>query len=233
MNKLIKIFSFTLVLCLLLTGCASESKNDSAAAEDYAVVQFDVNHWQVTNAEGKQLYWRKDLPGNADLGQDSLSLEGDMEYWDEYMLGMTLDQYFTTPFSDSFTVQTRLPMEGTAGFGVAFYRNGECVQDLYVGGSFEGTATIFADGVIELRGNNHDFAAEITLQNEKFRVEGSGERKVKIYMKNGELAAEGMVGEYVVKKSSSETDDTQGKEISSETRQGSKTDISNNCTVQK
>lgn len=221
MVKLIRFFIPLFILCLLLSACAGDSK----AEEDYAVVSFDTNHWQVTNAEGQVLYWRRNVTNDYDNKEDIYILDGDMENWDEDMVGIIgtlFHKKFTTFFSDSFTVQTRLPMQGYVGsFEVTFYKDGQCVQDLYVGGDYEGTATLCADGTVELQGNFRDFSCIHTFEQDGKRIEleGSGQRRIKIYLEDGDIVAEGMVGEYTI---TNYNLDANGyyEEISSEVRHG-------------
>ena len=108
-----------LVCCLaalaLLGGCRSTEKVEPDTSKDYAIINFSQIHWQITNAGGQEVHWKKDLPENAEIFDDDIleKIEGDMEFWDDRLwggIGIAFRQIFTTPFSDSFTVQTRLPM---------------------------------------------------------------------------------------------------------------------------
>ncbi len=206
----------------LLGGCRSTEKVEPDTSKDYAIINFSQIHWQITNAEGQEVHWRKNLPENAEKINSAFfeGIEGDMELWDEYSLGWSYDKTFTTSFSDSFTVQTRLPMrEHVASFSAEFYKDGQCVQDLYVGGDYEGTATLCADGTVELHGNFKDFSCIYTFEKDgkQIELEGSGKRRIKIYLEDGDIVAEGMTGEYTITEYGGEY---YQEKLSTETRQG-------------
>ncbi len=213
-----------ILVILALTGCAQKedgssedvsSTFDYETAKDYAIIIFDFHHWQVENAEGKEVHWSRH-PTNKYLIP---ILEGDMEH--RGRAGADFWTNFITEYSEHFTVQTRLPMPNdTTHFTAAFYKGGMCVSDLLVSGGFEGTATLFADNSIELNGVNLNFSAEFTVLEEgepqyRYVLSGTGEKQVKLKLVDEEIAAEGMVGEYTVTKYNSE-----GEEISVETFQG-------------
>ncbi len=215
MDTFLKLCSCLLILCILLTGCSTDKEFDPETATDYAEIQFHMNYWEVTNAEEEYIHFKRKENGDC-----LPKLEGTMGHYNEVMFFFDPSMYFVTPFSEFFTVQTRLPTSGSFNFfDVDFYKGGRCIGKSSVGGSFEGTATLHADGVIELLGNNTDFHAYITPQGEseyhEIKIEGSGERHVKLQLVDGEFVAEGMVGEYTVTKYNSE-----GEEISVETFQG-------------
>ncbi len=205
-----------LVAVLLLAGCGAPEEFDPETAKDYAVVWFDVNHWQVTNAEGQEVYWLNHV---SDSLWNNDSMVGDMECYDETYL-FDLNHFFTTRYSEWFKVQTKLPTHTVEVFNVEFYKDGQLENNISVGGSYAGTATIHADGTVELQGNFKDFSVDYTFEEERISVEGDGGRRVKLCLKGGDIIAEGMVGEYTVNKFRRGHEGALDEVISSETRQG-------------
>lgn len=219
--KIISKLLSCLLVVFILFGCTEEPPFDPETATDYADIYFQLNHLSVTNAEGKEIHYKGDTIEEKVL---NMELEGEMEHYNERSTGLDLGTWFITPFSECFTVQTRIPITGkaksAASFGVDFYKDGKSTSNCGVSG-FEGVATIHSDGVIELWGNNEEIRASFSprenLDFNSMSLEGSGEDYVRLQLVDGEIVAEGLVGEYTVKKY-----DEDNGEISRETFQAEK-----------
>lgn len=178
--------------------------------DEFALIGFSPNHESFQNAEGWELHWTKN-----DLGDRFPPPTGNMKAF-LYSLqpGLTIDVYVATPYSKSFTVQTRVPNYGhDATFSAEFFRDGFYASDIEVYGCFEGTATLWDNNVVEIvGGNSSSFYVTFTVHEKTdsrfdidsatyyYQLHGHGAAYTKISLVDDEIIAEGMVGKYTVTK---------------------------------
>lgn len=193
-----------LLVIFLFLGWKEEPPFDPETATDYAEIRFNVNYLNVTNAEGKEVHYKGDT---IETIVRLMELEGDMERYNEHGFGLALSKSFVTPFSEHFTVQTRMPLTGMVQHGpffdVGFYKGGKSIG-YYAVSCYDGAATIHSNGLIELSGNNEkvsvDFFPQEGFDYTCIHLEGNGKQNVRLQLVEGEIVAEGLVGEYTVTK---------------------------------
>lgn len=219
-----------LLIFLLLMGCNAEAPvsevpesvfsgdagtfDPAAIPGDYAALNFNLNHESVTNAEGQELHWSKNQ-----FGDSVFPPEGSMPFY-HYRPSDALEADVWVPYSESFTVQTRVPSYGHSySFSASFNKDSFWVSDMMVSGSLEGTATLSEDNSMYLNGThsritfvlwvnegeNHDISTSSRIY--CYELEGGAGENTKIRLEGDEIIAEGLTEGYTVTKTDYRTDE--------------------------
>ena len=221
-----------LLISLLLTGCngaetppsevsrpffseGTDVFDPAAIPGDYACINFGLNQVNITNAEGEELHWSKNQ-----FGDSVFPPEGSMQFYHYYPSGM-IDADVWIPYSESFTVQTRVPSKGHLySFSAKFNKGGFWVSDMMISGSFEGMVTLSEDNSMCLNGTHSNITFVFWLHEGEnhgistssrtycYELDGGAGENTKIRLEGDEVVAEGLMGEYTVTKTDSQTDET-------------------------
>lgn len=200
-------------------------------ANDYAIVSLDGKCVKFTNAQGKELCW-----GKNQLGDPVWPPEGDMGYFEYRLPGLEPGFETVVPYSESFTIQTRTPLEGRyVSCSAAFHKNGKWVSELRINSKIEGAVTFYDNAVVELSGDNSELRVfftvhegeskdlPITSRKHEYLLEGSGKEEVRLSLVGDEIVTEGMAGPYTVTKTEYSQWDSFGEPIYTRTyEEGSK-----------
>ena len=197
------------------TGLILSTTDPETPDCDYAIISFHPCFLNVTNAEGGELHWSAD---------SIYPPVGSIEHFGYRVLGLKPVADIWVPYSESFTVQTRVPQnQSSAEFGAQFNRDSFWVSDLSVIGNFEGTLTLSDDNTMKLNGKHSHIQAHFWVYEEEGRniktgkyryiLDADAGENTQIRLEGDELIAEGIVGKYTVTKYEYSESSLGGQEI--------------------